>query len=50
LRLRLREAIDGSFVEGFRAVMWVAALLAVGAGLVAWAFIRGTPQPRKHQA
>jgi EmrB/QacA subfamily drug resistance transporter len=50
LRLRLREAIDGSFVEGFRTVMWVAALLAVGAGLVAWAFIHGTPQPRKPQA
>ena len=33
MRRRLREAVDGSFVEGFRAVMWVAALLAVGAGV-----------------
>ena len=43
LRTRLREAVDGSFVEGFRAVMWVAALLAVGAGVVAWFFIGRAP-------
>ncbi len=47
MRRRLREAVDGSFVEGFRAVMWVAALLAVGAGVVAWIFIRQTPGARK---
>jgi len=43
LRARLREAVDWSFVEGFRAVMWVAAGLAVGAGLVAWIFIGRAP-------
>ena len=47
MRRRLREAVDASFVEGFRAVMWVAALLAVGAGVVAWIFIRQTPRSMK---
>lgn len=32
MRATLRDAIDGSFVEAFRTVMWLAALLAVGAG------------------
>ncbi len=47
MQRRLREAVDASFVEGFRAVMWVAALLAVGAGVVAWIFIRQTPRSMK---
>jgi EmrB/QacA subfamily drug resistance transporter len=50
LRTRLREAIEWSFVEGFRAVMWVAALLAVGAGLVAWIFIGRPADGAKRQA
>ena len=48
LRTRLREAVESSFVEGFRSVMWVGALLAVGAGFVAWIFIRVAPAPRRH--
>ena len=47
MRKRLREAVDGSYIEGFRAVMWVAAVLAVGAGVVAWIFIRQAPRPMK---
>jgi hypothetical protein len=35
MRATLRDAVDGSFVEAFRTAMWLAALLAVGAGLAA---------------
>jgi EmrB/QacA subfamily drug resistance transporter len=38
---KLRQAIDQSFVRGFRAVMLIGAALAVGSALVSWWFIQG---------
>ena len=35
----VRQAIDLSFVRGFRAVMWAAAVLALVGGLAAWGFL-----------
>ena len=43
LYAHLREAIDHSFVAGFRAVMFVGALLAAGAALVAFWLIDSRP-------
>ena len=43
LYIHLREAIDHSFVAGFRAVMFVGALLAAGAALVAFWLIDSRP-------
>jgi hypothetical protein len=40
-RLKLRRAIDESFVSGFRRVMLIAAALALLSGLVAWVLIQG---------
>ena len=39
-RAQLRDAIDHSFVAGFRAVMFVGALLATGGAICAWWLIR----------
>jgi hypothetical protein len=36
----LRQAINESFVSGFRAVMSISAALAVLSGLIAWLLIR----------
>jgi hypothetical protein len=38
----LRQAINQSFVSGFRAVMLISAALAVLSALIAWLLIRGT--------
>jgi hypothetical protein len=43
LRATLRQAIEASFVDAFRAIMWVAAALAVGGGVIAWIFIDRMP-------
>lgn len=43
MRATLRTALDESFVEAFRSVMWIAALLAVGAGVTAWICIARAP-------
>ena len=38
----LRQAINESFVSGFRAVMSISAALAVLSGLIAWLLIRSS--------
>ncbi len=40
VRTQLREAIDYSFVAGFRAVMFAGALLAAGGAICAWRLIK----------
>jgi hypothetical protein len=40
VRAELRDAIDYSFVAGFRAVMFVGALLAAGGAICAWWLIK----------
>jgi len=40
-RARLRDAIDHSFVAGFRAVMLGGAMLATGGAVCAWRLIKG---------
>jgi EmrB/QacA subfamily drug resistance transporter len=38
---QIRQAVDDSFVAGFRAVMLIGAALAVGSAFVSWWFIQG---------
>src|SRR5438477_11533188 len=40
VRAQLRDAIDHSFVAGFRAVMFAGALLAIGGAICAWRLIK----------
>jgi hypothetical protein len=42
LRTVLRQAINRSFVSGFRAVMLISAALAVLSALTGWLLVRGT--------
>ena len=42
LRTVLRQAINRSFVSGFRAVMLISAALAVLSALIGWLLVRGT--------
>jgi EmrB/QacA subfamily drug resistance transporter len=45
LRSSLEQAIDGAFVDAFRAIMLLAACLAVAAGVVAWRLIGASDKP-----
>jgi predicted MFS family arabinose efflux permease len=45
-RAELRDAIDYSFVAGFRAVMFAGALLAAGAAICAWWLIKTEAQDK----
>jgi hypothetical protein len=38
-RLAIRRAVDAAFVSGFRRIMWIAAALALGSAVSAWAMI-----------
>jgi hypothetical protein len=40
VRAELRDAIDYSFVAGFRAVMFAGALLATGGAICAWWLVK----------
>jgi hypothetical protein len=42
----LRDAIDYSFVAGFRAVMFAGALLAAGGAICAWWSIKPETKPK----
>lgn len=47
----LKSAVGAAYVAGFRWVMWLSALLALGSALSAWLMIggrRATPPPPKH--
>jgi predicted MFS family arabinose efflux permease len=46
VRAELRDAIDYSFVAGFRAVMFAGALLAAGAAICAWWLIKAEAKPK----
>ena len=41
---RVRRAIDESFVDGYRVILWVAAGLAVASSATAFGMIRKDPQ------
>jgi EmrB/QacA subfamily drug resistance transporter len=45
LRRSLEQAVDAAFVDAFRAVMFLAAGLAVAAGVVAWLLIEPSQKP-----
>ena len=46
VRAELRDAIDYSFVAGFRAVMFAGALLAAGGAICAWWLIKAEAKPK----
>ena len=45
LRRSVEQAVDAAFVDAFRAVMLLAAGLAVAAGVVAWLLIEPSEKP-----
>jgi len=45
LRSSLEQAVDAAFVDAFRAIMLLAAGLAVAAGVVAWRLIEPSEKP-----
>jgi len=46
VRAELRDAIDYSFVAGFRAVMFAGAVLAAGGAICAWWLIKAEAKPK----
>ena len=45
VRSAVRGAIESSFVDGFRVIMWLSAALAVGGAVCAWRLVRRERRP-----